>query len=494
MYYSNQYTDPTGSVEVDRALGKSYDVVKAVYNQLGFIETYAKSYTELEKYDATLKLLNAELASYSAENATGVFIGHDQGRVGVKPDRLTFTGENFLSALTRNWDNLHLVADNITAVNNLANHLNNIKALSYIIKEIINLNNNYSSIKTVEQDLDKLKELLLHIPNILILYSHLDALLDIAAKIKDVDELQDNIQIISNVNNYLHTLSALNSNIAIYDKANLNLKTYLEILEFRFEITNLSNNITVIQKANELVEKQNILVDTVESLAEAKAELLEVHASLNSITVVQQNLDLISAVSANTDIYNELYASLADIRKLLAEKEDLLTTIDNSNKKIDESNTNISNVTKAINQATSYIDTFQKNLPSVAIITGKDNRTNTLLDSIRKPEGADTFIKEWTAPANGWFVIYFYGEAPLVPYTTTNPVTGSIDIITNLEPKIQETITVNNVPLTLKVKKLCSSWDESIQIYVVKDTVFNFTANNLKSIYGKVQFIKEGTN
>ena len=58
MYYSNQYTDPTGSVEVDRALGKSYDVVKAVYNQLGFIETYAESYTELEKYDATLKLLN----------------------------------------------------------------------------------------------------------------------------------------------------------------------------------------------------------------------------------------------------------------------------------------------------------------------------------------------------------------------------------------------------------------------------------------------------
>ena len=336
--------------------------------------------------------------------------------------------------------------------------------------------------------------MLLYIPNILILYSHLDALLDIAAKIKDVDELQDNIQIISNVNNYLHTLSSLNSNLPIYDKANLNLKTYLEILEFRFEITNLSNNITIIQKANELVEKQTVLVETVESLAESKTELLEVHASLNSITVVQQNIDLISAVVANVDIYNELYASLTDIRKILTEKEELLTTIDNSNKKIDESNTNISNINQTIIQATSYIDTFQKNLPSVAIITGKDNRTNVLLDSIKKPEGAETFIKEWTAPANGWFVIYFYGEAPLVPYTSNNPVTGSIDVDANLEPKIQETITVNNVPLTLKVKKPCSSWDESIQIYVVKDTVFNFTANNLKSIYGKVQFIKEGTN
>ena len=94
--------------------------------------------------------------------------------------------------------------------------------------------------------MDKLKELLLYVPNVLILYSHLDALLNIASKIKDVDELQDNIQIISNVNNYLHTLSSLNSNLSIYDKANLNLKTYLEILEFRFEITNLSNNITVI--------------------------------------------------------------------------------------------------------------------------------------------------------------------------------------------------------------------------------------------------------
>lgn len=494
MYYSNQYNDPTGSVEVDRALGKSYDVVKAVYNQLGFIETYAESYTELEKYDATLKLLNTELASYSAENATGVFIGHDQGRVGVESDKLTFTGENFLSALTRSWDNLHLVADNITAVNNLANHLNNVKALSYVIKEITNLSDNCSAIKDIDQNMDKLKELLLYVPNVLILYSHLDALLDIASKIKDVDELQDNIQIISNVNNYLHTLSSLNSNLPIYDKANLNLKTYLEILEFRFEIVNLSNNITVIQKANELVEKQTVLVETVESLAESKTELLEVHASLNSITVVQQNLDLISAVAANADIYNELYASLTDIRKILADKEELLTTIDNSNKKIDESNTNISNMNETINHATSYIDTFQKNLPSVAIITGKDNRTNTLLDSIKKPEGAETFIKEWTAPANGWFVIYFYGEAPLVPYTSTDPVTGSTDVDANLESKIQETITVNNVPLTLKIKKPCSSWDESIQIYVVKDTIFNFTANNLKSIYGKVQFVKEGTN
>ena len=82
----------------------------------------------------------------------------------------------------------------------------------------------------------------------------------------------------------------------------------------------------------------------------------------------------------------------------------------------------------------------------------------------------------------------------MVPYTSNNPVTGSVDVDANLEPKIQETITVNGVPLTLKIKKPCSSWDESIQIYVVKDTVFNFTANNLKSIYGKVQFVKEGTN
>ena len=137
MYYSNQYTDPTGSVEVDRALGKSYDVVKAVYNQLGLIENYAESYTELEKYDATLKLLNTELASYSAENATGVFIGHDQGRVGVDPDRLTFTGENFLSALTRSWDNLHLVADNITAVNNLANHLIMLRLCLILLRRLL---------------------------------------------------------------------------------------------------------------------------------------------------------------------------------------------------------------------------------------------------------------------------------------------------------------------------------------------------------------------
>ena len=40
MYYKQPYGDPTASVEVDRALGVSYTVVKEVYNQLDLLKSY----------------------------------------------------------------------------------------------------------------------------------------------------------------------------------------------------------------------------------------------------------------------------------------------------------------------------------------------------------------------------------------------------------------------------------------------------------------------
>lgn len=476
MYYSNQYTDPTGSVEVDRALGKSYEVVKAVYNNINWIENYANTYTELATYDATLQKLNQELQSYSVENSTGVFIGHDQGRVGVEPERITFTGENFLSALTRSWDSLHIVSDNITLIKDLHAHLNSIKALSYLTKELQNLNKSCTDIQLLNANTESLKELLLYTPNLLILHTHINELLQIANKIKDVDELQDNLEIISNVNAYIHTLATLNSNIAIYEKANLNLKTYLEILEFRFEITNLSNHMADIQKSNELVEKQTTLVKTVVALDEIREELLSIYSAINDIHTAVINLDLIQSIANNSDVYSEIANNLPRLKQLLNGKDALIETIDKSNTNIRLSNQNIAEMGTTITQATSYIDNFLKNLPTHALITGQDNRTNVLLGSIKELDPITNMDKSWIAPSNGWFAVYFYGKS------------------SSEEAQIIESIELDGIPVTLKIKKPCTNWDDSIQIYAVKDTLFKLKVSNLDSIQGKVQFIKEGTN
>lgn len=476
MYYSNQYTDPTGSVEVDRALGKSYEVVKAVYNNINWIENYANTYTELATYDATLQKLNQELQDYSVENSTGVFIGHDQGRVGVEPERFTFTGENFLSALTRSWDSLHIVSDNITLIKDLHTHLNSIKALGYLTKELQNLNNSCTDIQLLNANTESLKELLLYTPNLLILHTHINELLQIANKIKDVDELQDNLEIISNVNAYIHTLATLNSNIAIYEKANLNLKTYLEILEFRFEITNLSNHMADIQKSNELVEKQTTLVQTVVALDEIREELLSIYSAINDIHTAVINLDLIQSIANNSDVYSEIAINLPRLKQLLNDKDALKETIAKSNSNIRLSNQNIAEMDTTITQATSYIDNFLKNLPTHALITGQDNRTNVLLGSIKELDPITNMDKSWVAPSNGWFVVYFYGKS------------------SSEEAQIMESIELDGIPVTLKIKKPCTNWDDSIQIYVAKDTLFKLKVSNLDSIQGKVQFIKEGTN
>lgn len=473
MYTQEFGANDTNKVLTDRMLGRAYDVVKQTYINLDLLKGFNNNYPIINTFNSKVDSLVTALTSTTG---SGLFIGHDMGRVGIEPTKDAFTGESWISSLTRNWDSLHNVSDNITLIKDLHTHLNSIKALSYLTKELQNLNNSCTDIQLLNANAESLKELLLYTPNLLILHTHINKLLQIANKIKDVDELQDNLEIISNVNDYIHTLATLNSNIAIYEKANLNLKTYLEILEFRFEITNLSNHMADIQKSNELVEKQTTLVKTVVALDEIREELLSIYSAINDIHTAVINLDLIQSIANNSDVYSEIANNLPRLKQLLNDKDALKETIAKSNSNIRLSNQNIAEMDTTITQATSYIDNFLKNLPTHALITGQDNRTNVLLGSIKELDPITNMDKSWVAPSNGWFVVYFYGKS------------------SSEEAQIIESIELDGIPVTLKIKKPCTNWDDSIQIYVAKDTLFKLKVSNLDSIQGKVQFIKEGTN
>ena len=129
-----------------------------------------------------------------------------------------------------------------------------------------------------------------------------------------------------------------------------------------------------------------------------------------------------------------------------------------------------------MDQTTKFIDTFNSNLPSNALLTDQDNRINVLLGSIKKID-LDTYTQEFTAPSNGWFVNYYYGE--------TKPNTEDI------EAEIQESITKRDITVVLKLKKPQGYFDDNMQLYAAKGTILTISAKNLKTLTGKIQFIKE---
>lgn len=473
MYYKQPYGDPTASAEVDRALGVSYTVVKEVYNQLDLLKSYKESWTALADYDKSLKTLNTTLNTISNANKLGTFIGHDMGRVGVEPTKETFTGENFASALTRSWDNINIVAANIADVQRLAIYLNQVKALAYITDEISLATANMEAVKELNANYDVYNRLYLNIKEVLNLEGNLDLVKSVNTAVNTFSDIQANLEVLQHVHEYLHIINALNSNIAIYEKADLNLKTYLEILEFRYEITNLSNNIINIKTAADIVDKQIDLVQKFTELVTIKDDISELAQNTESIKNVANSLVTLDNVYDNLSTYTVALTYLDDIKEVNKNTPELKSLMSTTNTNISKAEEDITAMYQRIDQTTKFIDNFNNNLPSNALLTNQDNRVNVLLGSIKKTD-IDTYTDTWEAPSNGWFVNYYYGESQ-----------------ENTDSEIIENLTCNDVTITLKIKKPNGHFDDCMQLYVAKGSTLTITATNLKTLTGKIQFIKQ---
>lgn len=476
MFYKQPYGDPTASAEVDRALGISYTVVKEVYNQLDLLKSYKESWTALADYDKSLQTLNTTLNTISNANKLGTFIGHNMGRVGVEPTKEAFTGENFASALTRSWDNINTVADNITDVTRVALYLNSIKALAYITDQVTKTANNMEAIKELNSNYDVFNRVYLNLQEILKVEGNLDIITSVNTAIDTYADIQANIEVFQHVHEYLHTLAALNANISIYEKANLNLKTYLEILEFRYEITNLSDNINNIKTAAEIVEEQKDLVKKFTELLTIKDDITNVSDISDAVSTLSENVSLFNVIYENLIVYTEAVQNLDSIKECNLNRDNLLNSISDVKKKITQVTTDINTLYPYMDQTTKFIDVFNSNLPSNALLTDQDNRINVLIGSIKKTD-INTYTQEFEAPSNGWFVNYYYGEAN---ENTEDTVA-----------EVQESLTKRDITVVLKVKKPQGYFDDNMQLYAAKGTILTISAKNLKSLVGKVQFIKE---
>ena len=92
--------DITARRKTDELLGGSYKVVKEVRDNLATIKAIYLEKDKITSYAESLQVLKQALEN----KKDGLFIGHDMGTVGEEDVEVTFTGDNPISALTRNLD------------------------------------------------------------------------------------------------------------------------------------------------------------------------------------------------------------------------------------------------------------------------------------------------------------------------------------------------------------------------------------------------------
>lgn len=486
MYTREFAGNATNKVLVDRQLGRAYEIVKDVYNQLELIKKYAESYTELEKYNSTLKTLNTSLAEYSVENTTGVFIGHDQGRVGVEPDKLTFTGENWISALTRNWDSLTGLYKNLETVQQVSSGVNAIKAVAYKLADITTAATMKDTVKDLADNTQLFSDLHKYLDNIKVVATNIKSVETSANNLDVLKTSVDNLEVFTHVHEYLHCFKSLSDNLSIYNAANLNLKTYMEILEFRSDITKLANSLETIK---DLVSKIAIaedripilnevisLTDSMQQIIDSKELMSNAIKSLPVYTSVLDNLDLVRNLSVNIDKVSAVHDKLDLMQEVNSRAVELNAKIEATNPAIAEVTTQIQSMNGRLNETSVEIAEFNAHKPELAILTKSKVRKIEVLGNISVPDSGEHDIP-FLAPADGWFTGFWKGTGA----DNGNATEAYCNCAISLGAEgLDFDYTATSTP-TLIGGGVC--------IYVEKGTKLTMTLKGFSSAYGKIQFV-----
>ena len=137
--------DITARRKTDELLGESYKIVKEVRDNLSTIKAIYLEKDKITSYAESLQVLKQALEN----KKDGLFIGHDMGTVGEEDVEVTFTGDNPISALTRNLDAIENIKGSINAINNINNHLRDIKAIALCLNDILSCTENQNAVSAV---------------------------------------------------------------------------------------------------------------------------------------------------------------------------------------------------------------------------------------------------------------------------------------------------------------------------------------------------------
>ena len=167
--------DITARRKTDELLGESYKVVKEVRDNLATIKAVYLEKDKITSYAESLQVLIQALKN----KKEGLCIGHDMGTVGEEDAEVTFTGDNPISAITRNLEAIENIKNNIDAINNINNHLRDIKAIALCLNDLLSYTENKDAVSTVAAISKSVKKLGEISDNLVALIKNMDVVINV---------------------------------------------------------------------------------------------------------------------------------------------------------------------------------------------------------------------------------------------------------------------------------------------------------------------------
>ena len=202
--------DITARRKTNELLGESYKVVKEVRDNLATIKAIYFEKDKITSYAESLQVLVQALKN----KKEGLFIGHDMGTVGEEDAEVTFTGDNPISAITRNLEAIENIKNNIDAINNINNHLRDIKAIALCLNDLLSYTENKDAVSTVAAISKSVKKLGEISDNLVALIKNMDVVINVSTNLDNLKSISEGIYAVKQVNTALNVINNLNDSLA----------------------------------------------------------------------------------------------------------------------------------------------------------------------------------------------------------------------------------------------------------------------------------------
>ena len=286
--------DITARRKTDELLGESYKIVKEVRDNLSTIKAIYLEKDKITSYAESLQVLKQALEN----KKDGLFIGHDMGTVGEEDVEVTFTGDNPISALTRNLDAIENIKGSIDAINNINNHLRDIKAIALCLNDILSCTENQNAVSAVAAVSESVKKLGEVSDNLVALIKNMDVVINVSTNLDSLKSISEGIYAVKQVNTALNVINNLNDSLST-------IRTVSAKTESIDVVATVADKINIISEA---------LTD-IQTVAQMKDTLIKV-SHIEGFDNIQDISNLSTQVTKNTnDIETLTNTTIPELRE-----------------------------------------------------------------------------------------------------------------------------------------------------------------------------------
>lgn len=271
--------DITARRKTNELLGESYKVVKEVRDNLATIKAVYLEKDKITSYAESLQILIQALKN----RKEGLFIGHDMGTVGEEDAEVTFTGDNPISAITRNLEAIESIKNNIDAINNINNHLRDIKAIALCLNDLLSYTENKDAVSTVAAISKSVKKLGEISDNLVALIKNMDVVINVSTNLDNLKSISEGIYAVKQVNTALNVINNLNDSLATIRAVSAKTES-IDV------VATIADKINIISEA----------LTNIQTVAQMKDTLIKV-SQIEGFDNVQDISNLSTQVTKNTN-------------------------------------------------------------------------------------------------------------------------------------------------------------------------------------------------